>query len=89
MWPPCESLNCLNNSSISSEDKNHQTVDIVTDDLAIQTDDEKDVQMDDEGIQTDTVNSSDDQTQTHSIESKDKETNTTTSTSFEVSTKGV
>jgi hypothetical protein len=66
-----------------SEDKNHQTVEVVTDELAIQTDTESDVQLSDEGIQTDFVSTSVEETQTHSLDMKDEETNTTIS-SYEV-----
>lgn len=58
---------------------------IVTDELAVQTEALSDVQLSDEGIQTDTINSLEEQTQTSSIESKDMETNTPTTASVEVS----
>ncbi|KAI6175765.1 hypothetical protein M3Y97_00725400 [Aphelenchoides bicaudatus] len=65
------------------EEKDTQTTNIVTDDDQTQTDAVSDVQLSDEGIQTDEINSSDEQTQTSSIDSKDMETNTPTSVSVE------
>jgi hypothetical protein len=67
-----------------SEDQETQTTSIMTDELAVQTDAESDVQLSDEGIQTDIINSSDENTQTSGIETNDVDTNTPPSASLEV-----
>ncbi|KAI6192862.1 hypothetical protein M3Y99_01912700 [Aphelenchoides fujianensis] len=73
------------------EDKNHQTMEVMTDELAIQTDTEAEVQLSDEGIQTDFISSSEEETQTQKIEMSTSETMTTISSyeSTEIQTETV
>ncbi|CAD5219124.1 unnamed protein product [Bursaphelenchus okinawaensis] len=59
---------------VVTDDKIGQTIDAQCDNLAVQTDPEKEIDLNDEGIQTDYLSTSSDETQTSVTETKEKET---------------
>ncbi|CAD5226616.1 unnamed protein product [Bursaphelenchus xylophilus] len=59
---------------IVTDDKVGQTIDPQLDNLAVQTDPEKEIDLNDEGIQTDYLSSNSDETQTSTTETKEVET---------------